>query len=1082
MPLVDLGPSENESNLIDLGESPDTQYDQMEVSKTASSVYDSHINDGIPLDMAEYEQKMLRYRDMSGFEPGQIDKPSNTARETFSPPPLTRENTAQNKANLVEQAFKKVPAWARITAMTAVKLDPFNFHRFVVEKLAPSMFTGITDENGRELIITPQDVYAGLDQYQYNLSFADPEKYVAITANAGKVVSEFSVLPIKSATIPATAVKFGLQSGLQAPIGEEQKLTMGDFLKNRAKESAISGATGIFVGASGKYIPNPFVRIPTVTGAFVGLAGIESGGDVNSMIESGITVLGFEAVGLAQRGRTREAVQKAVEFNPTLKQVDSAELAGRIEDFSKMMTPGEKQPTDDFSMMMTPVIPENIEIPPPRPESTAILDVKLHPEVEFPVDKIILSKDVPNFKEMADVKTGVVAGERLEGQFRRYPGQGAIVVWERNNGDFEVITGRHRLDLARRTGEKTIPTQIVKESEGFTKEMALVIDAESNIMEGQGSVKDYAHYFRNVEITAEEAAKRGLLSRAKGNNGFIIAKGAGNDLYAGYIGGQVPEAKAVAIAKAAPNNERVQAVALKKAEGGMTAEQLDIFCRILMRTKPSDKVKAKQGQLFAFDDSALIEAEKVASEVAKEVKSINARISSVKGALKRPEIAKKMGLSFSDEASINAEVERLKVRLDQLDRVDTTPELYQEMRERAGLGGESLNIAESLAETVVERKKTPTITDEEYEAIKAKRRAQRETEAKVEVEDPEAAKRQYETDFRILELEDQMNDINNRAMEEQVGPAEMKQLKKKYAALKKERDELQLFGSKEVKPKKSGESNVIVTKDRYEQIRENLRKRMSGGTLSSGIDPKLFSELVEVGVYHFERKVRDYAAWSKAQYLPKIWDEVQKLMEESVPARQKAREVEAEIPDLDLDLQPIRSTSGEMRVRGLSQSVADYAKTLGLDIGRLPEYEVMKIQEQMDYANNIKNSDPEYLADIAMGRRPAPAGLTPEAAYVTMANSNDINVETARELAYSARTEESTTMGQRIRVLAELKRESAVSLIRDVSVTKETEYERKTGNNLKSEKKAGVKEVKESVRKSSSNKKDWQDFIRSLEC
>ena len=119
------------------------------------------------------------------------------------------------------------------------------------------------------------------------------------------------------------------------------------------------------------------------------------------------------------------------------------------------------------------------------------------PVVEVPLKDLTLSKDVPQFKMGADAK-GVV--EPLGGKFER-TGVAPIQVWRRLDGSLEVISGRHRLDLARRSGEKTIPAQVHDEAQGFTPTMAAVLDAELNIRDGQGKVKDYVNYFKAAGIT-----------------------------------------------------------------------------------------------------------------------------------------------------------------------------------------------------------------------------------------------------------------------------------------------------------------------------------------------------------------------------------------------------------------------------------------------------------------------------------------------------------------------------------------------------------------------------------------------------
>jgi hypothetical protein len=92
-------------------------------------------------------------------------------------------------------------------------------------------------------------------------------------------------------------------------------------------------------------------------------------------------------------------------------------------------------------------------------EKPADIRPEVAPIVELPVKKLQLSRDVPNFKENADPKTGVVQGEALQGKVDRR-GLAPIIAWRRLNGDVEVISGRHRLDLFRRNQEETIPTQI----------------------------------------------------------------------------------------------------------------------------------------------------------------------------------------------------------------------------------------------------------------------------------------------------------------------------------------------------------------------------------------------------------------------------------------------------------------------------------------------------------------------------------------------------------------------------------------------------------------------------------------------
>ncbi|UQT43619.1 hypothetical protein M5E88_13230 [Akkermansia muciniphila] len=57
-------------------------------------------------------------------------------------------------------------------------------------------------------------------------------------------------------------------------------------------------------------------------------------------------------------------------------------------------------------------------------------------------DRLTLCPDVPQFKQGADEKTGVV--NRIVGTWQR--NAAPISVWRRTDGSLQVISGRHRLD------------------------------------------------------------------------------------------------------------------------------------------------------------------------------------------------------------------------------------------------------------------------------------------------------------------------------------------------------------------------------------------------------------------------------------------------------------------------------------------------------------------------------------------------------------------------------------------------------------------------------------------------------------
>ena len=89
------------------------------------------------------------------------------------------------------------------------------------------------------------------------------------------------------------SAKFAAHAAIQAP-------AEGETLLQRAGSVTESGLLGLGIGAAGKFIPKTAVRVPVVVGGFAGLTYARTG-DIEASIETGVTVLGFEALGLMQK-------------------------------------------------------------------------------------------------------------------------------------------------------------------------------------------------------------------------------------------------------------------------------------------------------------------------------------------------------------------------------------------------------------------------------------------------------------------------------------------------------------------------------------------------------------------------------------------------------------------------------------------------------------------------------------------------------------------------------------------------------------------------------------------------------------
>lgn len=298
------------------------------------------------------------------------------------------------------------------------------------------------------------------------------------------------------------------------------------------------------------------------------------------------------------------------------------------------------------------------------------------PIVRLPLSSLRLSKDVPQFKKGAN-EEGIV--EPLGGTYDEV-GATPVQIWERMNGNQEIISGRHRVDLARRSKKETISSQIHREADGFDKVKAATLDAILNIRDGQGGVSDYANFFRNSGITEQDANSEGLLARAKGKAGWSIARDAGENVYESHSAGIISDEAALAFSRAAPKDATSQAVGLKMINEGKSINQAENTIRAIVMMQKNGEVKAEQGDMFGFDDSAIRQAEDMAKNASAAQRAIREQLAAVAGAIKRPEIARKLGVDVKDPASVKAKIEQLRSALNRLASWPLYPDLVKAFR------------------------------------------------------------------------------------------------------------------------------------------------------------------------------------------------------------------------------------------------------------------------------------------------------------------------------------------------------------------------------------------------------------------
>lgn len=350
------------------------------------------------------------------------------------------------------------------------------------------------------------------------------------------------------------------------------------------------------------------------------------------------------------------------------------------------------------------------------------------------VSSLKLSNDVPQFKEDADQK-GVV--NKLTGKFD-WRDFGAIQVWQRLNGDLEVISGRHRLDLAQRSGIERVPAQIYREADGFTAQDAAILDAELNIRDEKGTVKDYVQYFKGSGITQDEAQSRGLLDNVKGTRAFAIANFGSPELVAAHSARQLSDEAAAQIALAAPQDSRLQAVGLKVRQDGKSDEAAVNAVRAV---KAIAREQNTTTDMFGFDDSLIKEAVEMAKIAERKQKELSNRIAVLSKVSKNPKIAEQEGIDIKDPKAVAKRVQELKDLRAAWNNWETNPDLIDEIRQERGA-------FELTAET-----------EEQRAAREAEEEATRRAEAEAAAEAERKAKADRERGEFVLTGSDRPADV-----------------------------------------------------------------------------------------------------------------------------------------------------------------------------------------------------------------------------------------------------------------------------------------------------------------------------------
>ena len=190
---------------------------------------------------------------------------------------------------------------------------------------------------------------------------------------------------------------------------------------------------------------------------------------------------------------------------------------------------------------------------------------------ETPVGDIATDPVRLQFKAAGIGKTGTTGSLKSAASYDPLFGK-IVSVWrDPQTNQLLVVNGHNRLDLARRSGTKSILTW---EIDAATAEEARAIGAMENIAEGQGTPWDAAKIMRDMGINAEEMVRRNIdVTKGVAERGVALSR-LPQDVFEQGVTGKLTLDKAVALGSEKLDDAVVRDVAAAATKNGWSAEKI----------------------------------------------------------------------------------------------------------------------------------------------------------------------------------------------------------------------------------------------------------------------------------------------------------------------------------------------------------------------------------------------------------------------------------------------------------------------------------------------------------------------------
>lgn len=266
---------------------------------------------------------------------------------------------------------------------------------------------------------------------------------------------------------------------------------------------------------------------------------------------------------------------------------------------------------------------------------------------------------------------------------------------------------------------------------------------------------------------------------------------------------------------------------------------------------------------------------------------------------------------------------------------------------------------------------------------------------------------------------------------------------------------------------------TYLTSAQHEKFARGYEKYLYTGNIPNPIIGDVFKDYNEFikEVYESLEEVDTRAG--------KKYEPITPVMKEFFDSMITGKIEETEKPTEEAQEKPTTETK-EVKPRGLAKTTAEMAEQKGIEVEK-PTYEVRKQTKMAEKADEFIKENKQLAIDIVKGLAPEQDGIFREDLFAALRELalNEGDSDLLNDLSRSMTVEEATELGQRIQALAR----GRINPVKEMTELREERMKKNkvTKEKIKDETKKATKEIENEIALAA-EPKEWQEFVKSLEC